>query len=266
MEIPAMACRRSAVRFVAASAFSVLASFTCATSHAASYEGAPVHVGQGNARVVVRTNSSGQPASVSVVLSQDALKGLPTALNNKTAEGSWEYSLPMPAAGPKTGYSEVMMDWNPQGHPPPHVYTVPHFDFHFYGIDKGAVERISFKGPTDPATKVSDPKLVPAGYKVVAETAVNLMGVHAIDTAAPEFHGKPFTATFIYGYYKGQLVFLEPMVTRAFLQTKPNFYGPVKAPAKYSRSGYYPTGYGVKYDGERHAYVIEIAGLKHWRK
>jgi hypothetical protein len=250
MEIPAITCRRSAFRFVAASAFTVLASFNCAASHAASYEGAPVHIGQGNAHVVVRTNSS----------------GLPTALNNKTAEGSWEYPLPMPVTGPKTGYSEVMIDWNPHGHPPPHVYTVPHFDFHFYGIDKAAVQRISFKGPTDPATKVSDPKLVPAGYKVFAETAVNQMGVHAIDTAAPEFHGKPFTATFIYGYYKGRLIFLEPMVTRSFLQTKPNFYGPVKIPAKYSRPGYYPTSYSVKYDGGRHAYVIEIAGLKHWRK
>lgn len=262
----AMACRRTMELVVMGFAIVVGASLTCATAHAESYEGVPVPIGQGNAHVVVHTSSAGRPASVAVVLTENALKGLPTTLNKKNSEGSWEYSLPMPSSGPKTGYTEVMIDWNPHGHPPPHIYTVPHFDFHFYGIDAATVERISFKGPTDPATNVSNHKLIPAAYKVVAETAVNRMGVHAIDTTAPEFHGKPFTATFIYGYYKGQLIFLEPMVTRAFLLTKPNFSGPVRVPAEFSRSGYYPTSYSVRYDGGRHAYVIEIADLKHWKK
>lgn len=261
----AMACRRVTVILVMGLACVIGASLTCAISHAASYEGAPVHVGHGNAHVVVQTGPTGQPVSVAVVLTQNALKGLPTTLSKKNLEGSWEYPLPMPSRGPKTGYTEVMIDWNPQGHPPPHIYTVPHFDFHFYGIDKAAVAQISFKGPTDPATKVSDQRLVPDGYKVIAETAVNQMGVHAIDTTAPEFHGKPFTATFIYGYYKGQLVFLEPMVTRAFLLTKPHFSRAVRVPAEYSRPGYYPTSYSVKYRRRRHAYVIEIAGLKQWK-
>ena len=31
-------------------------------------------------------------------------------------------------------YRFMMLDWNPQGHQPPGVYTVPHFDFHFYMV------------------------------------------------------------------------------------------------------------------------------------
>jgi hypothetical protein len=231
---------------------------------AATYEGTAVHVGKGIARVVVHTDKLGEPSSVAVVMTQEALKGLPTKLNKKSPEGSWEYPLPMPTHGPKTGYTEVVIDWNPHGHPPPHVYTVPHFDFHFYGISSAEVEKISFTGPTDPATKVSDTALIPPHYKVIPATAINQMGVHAIDTTAPELHGKPFTATFIYGYNKGQLIFLEPMVTRAYLLTKPNLSSPVQTPAQYSRTGYYPTNYSVRYDKQSNAYVVALGSLKHW--
>lgn len=231
---------------------------------AKTYKGTSVRVGKGTARVVVHTYKSGKPSSVGVVMSQGALKGLPTKLNTKTAEGSWEYPLPMPKHGPKTGYTHVVIDWNPHGHPPPHIYTVPHFDFHFYVISPAAVAKISFTGPKDPATKVSNAALIPSHYKVIPDTAVNQMGVHAIDTTAPEFHGKPFTATFIYGYDKGHLTFLEPMVTRAYLLKNPNLNLPVKTPAQYSRPGYYPTTYGVRYDKPSKAYVLALGGLKHW--
>ena len=122
--------------------------------------------------------------------------------------------------------------------------------------------KVAFNGPSDPAAVVSNARLVPAGYQVVPETVVNKMGVHAIDTGAPEFHGKPFTATFIYGYYKGHLTFVEPMVTRAFLLGKPSFSAPVRTPAEYSASGYYPTRYAVRYDARQKAYLIELVGLK----
>ena len=229
-----------------------------------SYEGAPVTIGNGTARVVVRCDAKGSPLSVGVMLSSGALSGLPEAANSQTSEGQWEYRLPMPSKGPKTGYAQVMVDWNPQGHPPPHVYTVPHFDFHFYMMSSQQVQQVSFTGPGDAAAEVADASLVPSGYKVVPETAINKMGVHAVDLAAPEFRGKPFTATFIYGYYKGRLTFVEPMVTLAFLRSRPAFVQPVSAPARYSTPGYYPHSYEVQYDASGQSLWIALGGLKHW--
>jgi hypothetical protein len=197
-------------------------------------------------------------------LTPGALEGLPTELNKDTAEGSWEFPLPMPK-GSKTGYTEVMIDWNPHGHPPPHIYTVPHFDFHFYTINPDDVEKIQFSGPDDPAAKVSDTDLIPPDYQVVPDTAVNMMGVHAIDTKASEFNGKPFTATFIYGYDNGKLIFVEPMVTQAFLKTKPDEKMPVKTPVHYSSPGYYPTTYSVRYDAGNDRYIVELGALKAWK-
>jgi hypothetical protein len=256
----------------AAAALSAMSLMTAATAlvtvsaaDAATYYGKSVKIGRGFARIAVKTDAAGKPVSVQVRMSRYALSGLPTKLSKMNKEGSWEYALPMPTKGPRTGYREVVVDWNPHGHPPPHIYTVPHFDFHFYLTSMAQVAKVNFTGPSDPATKVSDTGLVPAGYKVIPDTAVNQMGVHAVDLAAPEFHGKPFTATFIYGYYKGKLTFIEPMITRAYLLKRPNKSWAVKTPQRYSFAAAYPTRYSVRYEAAHKAYVISLEGLKQWK-
>lgn len=227
------------------------------------YQGKAVKLGNGTAQLLVETDASGKPEVIRISMTAEALDGLPTELNKASPEGSWEYVLPMPD-GVKTGYSEVVIDWNLHGHPPPHVYTVPHFDFHFYTIAPSAVDAIKFAGPKDPAIQVSDKRLIPTDYQVIPDTAIDKMGVHAIDMTAPELHGTPFTATFIYGYDKGKLIFLEPMVTLAHLKTNPDATMPVKTPDHYSSPGYYPTSYSVKYDSSNKRYLVGIGGLKAW--
>lgn len=234
-----------------------------ASASAATYEGAPVMVGEGFARVVVETDAADKPDAISVLLSRDALGSLPPAPNPDNKEGAWLYPLPMPEGGPSTGFRTVVIDWMPHGHPPPHIYSVPHFDFHFYTMEAADIDRIRFSGPDDPLARVSDSSLLADGYQVVAETAVDRMGVHAIDTTAAEFHGKPFTSTLIYGYYDGALVFVEPMVTRDFLISEPDFTAAVKRPAHISRTGHYPSNYEVRYDAAGENWKISLTGLEY---
>lgn len=251
---------RGAAQAVAAM---VLTGGFAASAVAATYEGAPVKIGEGYAHVVIETDVADQPTDISVVLSRGALTGLPGAPNSDNKEGAWSYFLPMPEGVSNTGFRTVVVDWMAAGHPPPHVYTVPHFDFHFYTIGPQDLEQIKFAGPDDPAAKVTDASLVPEGYQVVAETAVDKMGVHAIDTSATEFHGKPFTATFIYGYYAGRLVFLEPMVARDFLLSEPDFAASVMKPEHISLGGHYPAGYRVRYDPPEQAWRVSLTGLEY---
>ena len=216
---------------------------------ASVYEGQAVKVGNGAARVVVAATAEGRPRSVSVVLTAGAVEGLPAASKEQP---EWEFLLQMPQSGPRTGYDHVAVDWNPAGHPPEGIYTVPHFDFHFYTASRAEQEGVSFAGTEGPeAAKVADSALLPKGYVVPPDTAVEKMGVHGVDPAAPEFHGKPFTHTFIYGYYKGRLTFIEPMVALSYLLTKPDITAEVKVPAAYSYPGFYPSKYRVGYDPER---------------
>ncbi|MGB8623188.1 MAG: hypothetical protein WCD16_10255 [Paracoccaceae bacterium] len=228
------------------------------------HQGEAVKLGNGTAQVLVDTDATGLPTSISISMTAEALDGLPAELNKASAEGSWDFPLPMPA-GVETGYKEVVVDWNPHGHPPPDVYTVPHFDFHFYTLMPDDIAAITFSGPDDPAAQVFDKDLIPPDYQVIPDTAINMMGVHAIDMTAPELHGTPFTATFIYGYDKGKLIFVEPMVTLAYLKTDPDATLPVKTPARYSSPGYYPTNYSVQYDAGNKRYLIDLGGLKAWQ-
>lgn len=239
-----------------------VALFCTGIASANSYSGPATPLGNGTAHLVVRTNAANQPVSLSLVLDAASLRGLPPEEKKDGTE--WEYLVPMPP-GPKTAFNHVAIDWNPHGHPPPGIYTFPHFDFHFYVIDRKRQLAVSFpKQAKDPRARVTDVRLVPKGYQVIPETVVDRMGVHAIDPASPEFHGKRFTATFVYGYYKGRLIFIEPMVTRAFLLSRPNVTYRIPTPKKYSFPGYYPTTYSVRYDTAHQSYVIELAGFKHF--
>jgi hypothetical protein len=154
------------------------------------------------------------------------------------------------------------VDWNPQGHIPPGIYDKPHFDFHFYLISDIDRNRITAVGEDlERAHKAPPEGSMPAGYILPPGTEVPRMGAHAIDPGADEFKEKPFTKTFIYGFYDGQLIFMEPMVARTYLETRPSVIEPVKVPETYSRHGYYPTRYGVKYDAAQSEYEISLEGL-----
>jgi hypothetical protein len=225
--------------------------------------GPPTRVGQGTARAFVTLDPAGAPAAIGVVLTEAALKGLPP--EPPPGEDGWEYVLRLPREAKAAGYDHVGLDWNPHGHIPPGVYTVPHFDVHFYridGIDEAARARITAKGADlERAHKQPAPDLMPAGYVLPPGTEVPRMGAHAIDPAGGEFHGQGFTKTFIYGFYDGQLVFIEPMVAKAFLEAHPDVTDPVAVPRRYAAPGYYPTRYSVRYDAARKTYSVTLEDL-----
>lgn len=239
-----------------------LALLAAQPSIAQVYMGRPAPVGNGFARVAVATNAAGAPTSVSVIIDARALDGLPAAT---TSRHEWEFLLAMPSRAPATGYDHVTLNWNPEGHPPQGVYTVPHFDVHFYLIDRPQQEAVTFQGPDRTAGLAAPtPALVPAGYAVIPDTAVEKMGVHAVNPASPEFHGHPFGHTFIYGYYRGRMVFLEPMVALSDLKSGGDVTVPVRTPSAYSLPGYYPTKYRVGPDRSRSHYTVSLLALKRY--
>lgn len=251
-------------RLAAAIGLCLAAGAADAAGTPAIHMGPAVKVGQGTARTMVVEGKEGQPVSVAVVISEKALEGLPAG--HSGGHDSFISELPMPAKGPKTGYDHATLDWNPTGHAPAGIYTPPHFDVHFYMIDRSTRDAITFKGEAAAeAAKAPAADLLPPGYVAPPDTAVEKMGIHAVNPAGPEFKGKPFTATFIYGYHKGEAVFVEPMVARAFLETKPDVTLAVPAPKAYSHPGWYPRGYRVAYDAGTKSYVVAMTGLKPWR-
>lgn len=219
--------------------------------------GPPIKVGNGMARTYIILNH-GIPSELGIALTENALDGLPAPSGG--FPDSHQFLLELPAQNP-TQYQVVELDWNPAGHPPPMVYTVPHFDFHFYSISLAERDAI-LPGPDFAAKMANLPPVNfrPAGY-VTDVMAVPMMGLHWLYPANPEFNGMPFTSTFIYGSWDGHFIFDEPMVTRAYLLTRPDTVGAISVPTDFEQAGYHPTSYRVVYDHHAREYRVGISGL-----
>jgi hypothetical protein len=129
-----------------------------------------------------------------------------------------------PVVEEQTGFKFANIYWEGGGHPPG-AYMVPHFDFHFYFVPEGKVQKIDCKDR-------SKPPILPAGYDLqdvnvpqlgeLVGLCVPAMGMHAVPDADLKAT-TPWEASLLIGYYSGQPMFIEPMVTRAFLLRKQSF-------------------------------------------
>lgn len=188
-------------------------------------------LGQGTARTYLARGAAGAPTALGVALSEAALTGLPqTPLPGGPSAVNLTLQLLQEAR--ETGFDHVMLDWNPGGHEPEHVYTLPHFDFHFFLTSPAERDAIM---PSDPAWATKAASFPPAGVIPAAyaagstlggltpAAAVPMMGLHWLDVKSPELqplpNNKPFTATFIYGSWDGKINFVEPMVTKAYIES-----------------------------------------------
>ncbi|MDB4892860.1 MAG: hypothetical protein JWL61_4715 [Gemmatimonadetes bacterium] len=229
-------------------------------------EGAALALGQGTARTWVTLSAEGAPTALGIKLSETALSGLPsTPMPNMPS--AVMLILPLPAEAKITGFDHVAVDWNPNGHDPVQIYGVPHFDFHFYTVSDSAQRAILPSDPQWGAKAASFPAaaFVPPGYVpppgVPAASTIPMMGLHWTDLASPELNGKPFTSTFIFGSYDGRFIFIEPMITKAYLETHPNATVAVPQPSRWAKPGYYPLNYTVAYDATAKEYRIVLASL-----
>src|SRR5918994_592387 len=77
------------------------------------------------------------------------------------------------------------------------------------------------------------------------------MGNHLLDSQSPELKDSlPFTSTFIYGAWEGELIFWEPMITLDFLRNTAQACMKIPQPQAFRQAGYYPTQYCVRQDGQ----------------
>jgi hypothetical protein len=231
-----------------------------AKTKAGTFVGASRPLGSGTVRSWVTLDGAGKPSAVGLTFSESALKSLPAELP-RGQEGI-EVNLPLPKEAAATAFDHIYFGWNPKGHEPENVYTIPHFDIHFYTISVEERESITAQGDDLKKCYVKPgDEYAPAGYILPPGTAVPRMGAHWIDPKAGEFNGQPFVKTFLYGNYDGRITFYEPMITKSFFETKTNLTEYIKLPQKYAKPGYYPTRYSVRYDAARKEYTVALEGM-----
>lgn len=240
---------------------------TTAVDKSALVYGSSVNFAQGSARAWVQIDANGAASAIGIAMTETALNGLPTTVSGPSPTALMA-SLPLPPEAAGTGFDHAEVGWNPLGHDPVPIYGQPHFDMHFYTVSAATQAAIL---PNDPqwatkATNLPGAAFVPTGYvsppAPIAASAVPQMGVHWTDVKSPEFTGQGFSSTFIYGSWDGQFIFLEPMITKAYLDSHPaNVTKNIPQPAQWAKSGSYPTTYTVNYDASVKEFRITLGGL-----
>jgi hypothetical protein len=203
------------------------------------FKGPETTVFGGKAWTWVEVDKQDKPLKVGISINKNVLNtvtsGTPDHGGGHSAENNFVLKF-HPKADDVTPFKHVWLNWNPAGHPPANVYTLPHFDMHFYTVSSD--ERETY---VDVAKLDADPAqgYVPANHLGV--DPIPQMGKHFVDLASPELGGQTFTQTFIFGSYDRNMIFWEPMITLDFLKKTPAFERSIPQPAKFQKSGYYPT-------------------------
>ena len=215
-------------------------------------------MGSGTIWSWVKTDTTGRPTAVGVSFTEAALQNLSQEPVESCCDGGTPLALPTGVG--HLPFTHVVVNWNPQGHEPKAIYGVPHFDFHFYTITAAARDAITAtEADAAKINKAPDAKYLPAGYVMAPRSGMAKMGTHWIDPRSPEFNGQVFTRTFLYGSYDGAVAFVEPMISKAYLETRPNVTAPIKTPQTLATEGpVFPTEYSVRYDAETKIYTVAL--------
>ncbi|MEX2402052.1 MAG: hypothetical protein WD423_14860, partial [Rhodothermales bacterium] len=220
-------------------------------------QGGIVEIGIGTVETYADTDADGALSAVGVVFSDGAFDELPDEITDghrcfdSNGDGeidphaecsAWhERVLPLPSEISRRDdvpFKWVLLNWNNHGHIPPGVWDVPHFDVHFYieSIEKIFSLQRGDCGPEflrcdqfEIATRPVPEPYMHADYVDVG-AAAPAMGNHLVDTTAAEFHGEPFTRSWIYGAYDGEVIFYEEMLALNYLRSEPQDCYPIKTP------------------------------------
>ena len=204
----------------------------------------------GSGRGYITLDAAGAPTELGLAITESAIEKLPTT--------SAEFVFTLPSQASVTAYQHAVINWVPTGHEPT-PYLVPHFDVHFYMITGQARNAITSADPAYATKLARQPpaSFLPAGY--VMDMGMQRMGMHWRDGAAPELSGQPFTSTYLYGSYDGKVTFVEPMIAKSYLDSRPSLVvRPAKLPQQVSTTGYHANGYSTVYDETKHEYRIAL--------
>lgn len=239
----------------------------CVSQKATHLKGAVVELGEGQVETFADFTPGGTLIKLGVHFSEGAVNSPPASLTDgnrcfdhngngkiepeKECSHWHEKVIPLPSDLSRNAnipFKWALVNWNPHGHIPPGVWNKPHFDVHFYMEQIEDIFALK-RGECGPEFMRCDQfeiaiKPVPKQYMhpdyINVKAAAPAMGNHLVDTTAAEFHGEPFTRSWIYGSYDGRVIFYEEMLAQDYMQSQPNDCYPIKTTPEVALSGYYP--------------------------
>jgi hypothetical protein len=220
--------------------------------------GPQVSVHDGKSWSWIHVDKNNTPLELGISINEAALNSVPVGEGGGDDHHNMDNNLfvALPAKAKEvTPFKTIMLNWNPSGHEPNQIYTLPHFDIHFFMANEQQV-----MGMTEMGKILSEPAAEYLPQQHMAGAPVPQMGLHWIDVTSPELQpGNTFTQTFIYGSYDSKVMFYEPMITLDFLKNTAHFERSIPQPAKFQQAGYYPTKMKVqKANGATHVILTDF--------
>jgi len=172
--------------------------------------------------------------------------------------------VPLPIeARAALGIDHLGINWEAHGHPPVSFLT-QHFDFHFYNVTEaevGAIDCSDESRPSKLPAHYALPDIEVPGMGVLVGLCVPHMGMHAMPEA--EVHETdPFQASMMLGYYGGEPIFFEPMISRDLLLSRSDFSLPVPAIEALPAGVRYPSEFRAEYDAAEQQYRMVFSGFR----
>lgn len=207
-------------------------------------------IGDGTVRAWLTLAHDGIPVAVGVTLTEAALAAL-----RQHADTAITLRLPPQAAVRIVDHIELA--WTREAGAPHDAYAQPRLDARFHLVPLAT--RAAFDD-ADRAAAIPPLQRIPPRYVPNAGFAPG-HGVRWIDPTAPEFRGEPFAVALLYGFHGGRIVFLEPRVSLAILESRTDTVHDIEPPREPPPPGYFPTRYSVRYDAAAHEHTIALEGL-----
>lgn len=230
-----------------------------------TFYGPVVQMGEGHVRSWANIGHDDIPMAIGIEFTAGVLN---QHHEHNPGQASHDHDVLLPLhhkAKEKMPFDHLTMGFMVAGHPPPGIYSVPHFDFHFYKMP--LAERLAI--PAYPLAQSAFNNNPPTGFLpilyVKAPAGEAQMGAHWMDVTSPEFNGQPFSHTFVYGSYDGRVNFLEPMASLSFLESGATVHKAIRQPQLFDPSNnYYPTRYNIWKNAANNRHYIALDEMM-WR-
>jgi len=167
-----------------------------------------------------------------------------------------------PEAQAALGIDHLGINWEAHGHPPA-SFMAQHFDFHFFSLSQDEVGAIDCSDESKPSRLPEGyalPDIDVPGMGVLVGLCVPQMGMHAMP--APDVDATdPFEASMMIGYYRGEPMSFEPMVSRALLFERSHFALPMPVIEGLPAGVVYPTDFRAEYEATSDEYRLVFSGF-----
>ncbi len=234
---------------------------TLSNSQAITTYGANSTFGKGVMRSYV-TMLGSVPQEVGIEVTEAALASPADLPQPPTGQVGVEVPMAQPPLeSAVTPFLSTTMFYTP-GHPPD-AQEVPHLHPTWFTVtDKTRLQILPNNSASFTPPAAGE---LPTGYITLPSPDASFLptlGNIYFNPAEPGYSEVPFKTAFSeYRYFNTHISAISLGTPNTFLMSKQSLTNPIGVPAKYPKSGYFPTTYTIRYNASRKTYIMALGGF-----